>query len=120
MNLNQVCCAALLAALIGTSSASQNHGSGLVSKKGNVAPAAFDIVHTRITTQGNTAVFLMALSDKAGESKPAATGKLAGSDVFSYVWPTTIDTYAVGFEGKAGILALAVTAHPDFDDTPPV
>ena len=45
-------------------------------------------------------------------------GKLAGSDVFSYVWPTTIDPYEVGFEKGAGILAMAVTAHPDFDDTP--
>ena len=118
MTIKQICCAALVAAFIGTSSASGDHGSGLVAEKGNASPAAFDIVRTRITTQGNTAVFLMALSDKAGQSKPAVTGKLAGSDVFSYVWPTTIDTYAVGFEGKAGILALAVTAHPDFDDTP--
>jgi hypothetical protein len=38
--------------------------------------------------------------------------------VFSYVWPTNIDAYEVGFERNAGILALAVTAHPDFDDTP--
>jgi hypothetical protein len=38
--------------------------------------------------------------------------------VFSYVWPTTIDPYEVGFERGAGILALAVTSHPDFDDTP--
>jgi hypothetical protein len=28
------------------------------------------------------------------------------------------DGYEVGFDSKAGILALAVTAHPDFDDTP--
>ncbi len=60
----------------------------------------------------------MAVSGKAGESRPAKAGKLAGSDVFSYVWPTTIDPYEFGFERGAGILALAVTAHPDFDDTP--
>ena len=60
----------------------------------------------------------MAASGKAGASRPAATGKLAGSQVFSYVWPTTLDPAIVGFEPKAGILAFAVTAHPDFDDTP--
>ena len=36
----------------------------------------------------------------------------------SYVWPTTLDPSAVGFEAGQGILALAVTSHPDFDDTP--
>ena len=60
----------------------------------------------------------MAVSGKAGKSKPAVTGKLAGTEIFSYVWPTTIDPYEVGFEHKAGILALAVTSHPDLDDTP--
>ena len=63
-------------------------------------------------------MFHMAVSAQAGQSKPGATGGLVGSDVFSYVWPTTIDSYEVGFEHEAGILALAVTAHPDFDDTP--
>ncbi|MFW5927024.1 MAG: hypothetical protein ACOCSR_03145 [Wenzhouxiangella sp.] len=60
----------------------------------------------------------MAVSDQAGSSRPAPSGELAGSEVFSYVWPTSIDTWEVGFERDAGILALAVTAHPDFDDTP--
>ncbi|MEH6358716.1 MAG: hypothetical protein V7745_06980 [Pseudomonadales bacterium] len=110
--------AVLAAGLSGCVMAGGGHNDGLASAKGDVALSAFDIVHTRISTQGNTAVFHMAVSDKAGESKPAATGKLAGSDVFSYVWPTSIDSYEVGFEGKAGILALAVTSHPDFDDTP--
>ena len=86
--------------------------------KGGVALSSFDIVHTRISTEGNSAVFHMEVSAKAGQSKPAAIGQLAGSDVFSYVWPTTIDSYEAGFERQAGILALAVTAHPDFDDTP--
>lgn len=80
--------------------------------------AAFDIVHTEITTDKNVATFRMSVSGKAGQSKPAPSGKLAGSDVFSYVWPTSIDPYEVGFEHDAGILALAVTTHPDFDDTP--
>lgn len=80
--------------------------------------APFDIVHARITTQGRAATFHMAVSGQAEASTPAPSGKLAGSQVFAYVWPTSIAPEAVGFEPAAGILALAVTAHPDFDDTP--
>lgn len=94
------------------------HSGGIATAPKASVAAPFDIVHTRITTDGNAAVFHMAASGKAGASRPAATGKLAGSQVFSYVWPTTLDPAIVGFEPKAGILAFAVTAHPDFDDTP--
>jgi hypothetical protein len=38
--------------------------------------------------------------------------------VDAYVWPTKLDPAAVGFAKGSGILALAITAHPDFDDTP--
>ncbi|HEC04763.1 MAG TPA: hypothetical protein ENI84_01015 [Thiothrix sp.] len=94
------------------------HKAGIASQEDEKVIAPFDIVHTKITTEGNVATFHMAVSGKSGENKPTATGKLAGSNVFSYVWPTSLDSYDVGFEKKAGILALAVTAHPDFDDTP--
>lgn len=91
---------------------------GVRSQPAKAVTAAFDIFHTKISTEGNTAVFHIAVSGKAGASKPARTGKLAGSKVFSYVWPTTLDPATVGFEAKSGILAFAVTSHPDFDDTP--
>lgn len=94
------------------------HKNGLHNLPTKAVNAAFDIVQTKISTDGNMAIFHVAVSGKAGSSKPTPTGKLAGSTVFSYVWPTTIDPYAVGFESKSGILAFAVTAHPDFDDTP--
>ena len=71
-----------------------------------------------ITTEGNTAIFHIAVAGKAGTSTPVKSGKLAGSTVFSYVWPTSIDPSVVGFDEKSGILAFAVTSHPDFDDTP--
>ncbi|MCW5568544.1 MAG: hypothetical protein KIS84_09970 [Dokdonella sp.] len=108
-----------LAALAGGASAHQDsHTGGIASKAVDTVKAPFDIVHTRIRTEGNTAVFHMAVSGRAGASRPAKSGKLAGSSVFSYVWPTSLDPAVVGFEAKAGILAFAVTAHPDFDDTP--
>lgn len=94
------------------------HTGGIQPASNSAVAADFDIVHAKITTEGNIATFHMAVSGKAGQTKPSATGKLAGSDVFSYVWPTTIDPYEVGFERGAGILAMAITSHPDFDDTP--
>jgi hypothetical protein len=108
--------AALLAAL-GAHAHTSHHGGIATAPKAGV-DAAFDIVHTKIATEGNAAVFHIAVSGKAGASKPAKAGQLAGSTVFSYVWPTTIDPYVAGFEHDAGILAFAVTSHPDFDDTP--
>lgn len=95
-----------------------DHKGGIRSQSTKAVVPAFDILRTRISTEGNTAVFHIAVSGKAGASKPARTGKLAGSKVFSYVWPTTLDPETVGFEAKSGILAFAVTSHPDFDDTP--
>lgn len=116
---------AVLAALVsgafaGHASAhgAEPHSGGIKSTTGEAVLAEFDIVHTRIRTEGRMAVFHMAVSGTAGAARPTATGGLAGSPVFSYVWPTTIDPYEVGFEAGAGILALAVTSHPDFDDTP--
>jgi len=94
------------------------HTGGIQTPPSRTVTPAFDIVHTKITTAGNVATFHIAVSGKAGSSRPAKTGKLAGSNVFSYVWPTTIDPSAIGFDKGAGILAFAVTSHPDFDDTP--
>ena len=91
---------------------------GLTALAGGGIPAAFDIVHAEIRTTGNVATFRMAVSGQAGTTTPEATGRFAGSEAFSYVWPTSIDPWEVGFDKGAGILALAVTAHPDFDDTP--
>lgn len=94
------------------------HGGGIQPAANKAVNAPFDIVHANITTSGNVATFHVAVSGKAGASTPARSGALGGSTVYSYVWPTTLDPSAVGFEAGSGILALAVTAHPDFDDTP--
>ncbi len=94
------------------------HSGGIAAKAAKSTQADFDIIHAKVTRSGNVATFHMAVSGKAGKSRPTATGTLAGSRVFSYVWPTSLDPYEVGFERGSGILALAVTAHPDFDDTP--
>jgi hypothetical protein len=81
-------------------------------------PAAFDITGASASTDGRLATFMMEVAGEAGSVKPEATGKLHGAKVAAYVWPTGLDPSVVGFAKKSGILALAVTAHPDFDDTP--
>ena len=54
----------------------------------------------------------------AGESKPEETGQLDGAGVIGYVFPTSLSPSEAGFGNAEGILAVAVTSHIDFDDTP--
>lgn len=79
---------------------------------------AFDILSARVLRSEDGLSFAMTLAGTAGSAAPDPTGALAGAPVWSYVWPTSLDPATVGFEGGTGILALAATAHPDFDDTP--
>ncbi len=92
--------------------------AGIQTTSGNAKLAAFDIVQANIQASDKWLTFVMSVSKKAGKTTPTSTGKLAGSDVFSYVWPTKIDSSTVGFEADQGILSMAITSHPDFDDTP--
>lgn len=78
--------------------------------------ASFDIVETTIQTKGDSAIFSTRVRGEAGKDKPDATGKFEGSSVYAYVWPTSLDSGAAGFDKGQGIVALAVTFHPDFDD----
>lgn len=78
----------------------------------------FDILAAHAHRDGNTVTFHMTTNGAAGETLPEAAGTLGGAPVLSYVWPTSLDPASVGFEGGTGILAMAATSHPDFDDTP--
>jgi hypothetical protein len=122
MNTNRLIHIATLAAPLTSplALAGDHHGGGIQAKPDSTGAikASFDIVHAKVTSQNNVATFHMAVAKQAGANKPLPTGKLASSNVFSYVWPTSLNSGVVGFEDNAGILALAVTAHPDFDDTP--
>ncbi|MBU2582707.1 MAG: hypothetical protein KJ622_13420 [Alphaproteobacteria bacterium] len=90
----------------------------ITAKPDAKVPPAFDIVGAKATTDGRLATFIMEVTGKAGSQKPKKVGKLQGSKVDAYVWPTKLDPAVVGFDKGSGILALAITAHPDFDDTP--
>ncbi len=111
---------ALIAAALMLIAPTATRADPIAAKAGNISQAEFDIVAAEILQTGGALTFKIAVSGKAGASKPAASGKLAGSSVYSYVWPTSLNSSAVGFDADQGILALAVTAHPDFDDTPAV
>lgn len=54
----------------------------------------------------------------AGKTTPTPAGQLNGAPVLGYVFPTTLKPTDVGFNDTEGIVALALTSHPDFDDTP--
>src|SRR6218665_2799590 len=55
---------------------------------------------------------------KAGNTVPKPVGQLNGAPVLGYVFPTTLKPVDVGFNQTDGIVALALTSHPDFDDSP--
>src|SRR5690606_10776306 len=57
----------------------RTHSGGISVDASEAVRADFDIVHAKISTRGNIATFHMAVSGKAGQSRPAATGQLAGS-----------------------------------------
>ncbi len=96
------------------------HGAdGIAAPRGNAAMADYDIVRAGIAIERDQAIFRIEVAGQAGATRPAETGRFAGSDVHAYVWPTTLDSAVAGFDPRQGILALAVTFHPDFDDGAP-
>lgn len=95
------------------------HQDGAIKSPADDAKtASFDILAAHAHRNGRTVTFHMTTNGIAGADTPEPAGELAGAPVLSYVWPTSLDPATVGFEGKTGILALAATSHPDFDDTP--
>ncbi len=89
---------------------------GIRPKPSEGIHAAFDIIETHIVTKGDRAIFTTRVRGQAGSEKPKSTGTFEGAGVYAYVWPTSLNSSAVGFEKDQGIVALAVTFHPDFDD----
>ncbi len=63
-------------------------------------------------------VFEINVKGTAGRTVPSARGSLNGAPVLGYVMPTNLHPTDVGFAEVDGIVALAITSHPDFDDTP--
>lgn len=63
-------------------------------------------------------VFEQTVTGTAGATRPEPNGGMDGAPVLAYVFPTSLSPEDVGFAPGDGVVALAATAHPDFDDTP--
>lgn len=109
--------ASVLLAAASPATGDGDHGAITAAASPGVV-ATFDILAAEVRRDGRTFTFRMTTAGPAGAETPRALGALAGAPVHAYVWPTSLDPSAVGFEGGTGILALAATSHPDFDDTP--
>lgn len=81
-----------------------------------------DLVIEKVSVNYNSElellVFSMWVKGQAGHTMPKAVGQLSGAPVLGYVFPTNLKSTDVGFSEVDGVVALALTSHPDFDDTP--
>ncbi|MEL6916717.1 MAG: hypothetical protein AAFO99_03200 [Bacteroidota bacterium] len=101
---------------------------GFVSCKGqdtNESPSFKDSKNLKITAttvehdvELQQLIFSIEVEGKAGQSIPDKLGQMDGAPVLGYVFPTNLASGDVGFSKTEGIVALALTSHPDFDDTP--
>lgn len=82
--------------------------------------ADFDILKTSVKHHSTLGVTVWSITVKgiAGKTVPNKKGSLDGAPVLGYVFPTSLKPTDVGFNQTDGIVALALTSHPDFDDTP--
>ena len=79
----------------------------------------FDLEDASATLgQNSTVVFQQIVKGIAGGTQPQSFGQLDGAAVLGHVFPTTLNSSDIGFDADQGIVALAITIHPDFDDTP--
>ena len=112
----------ILAAGPALADGSHNHAihqkGAVVSPADETKVAAFDILAAHVHRKGNTVTFHMTTVGIAGAEGPEPVGAVGGAPTHAYVWPTSLDPSTVGFEEKAGILAMVAAIHPDFDDTP--
>jgi len=85
-------------------------------------PPAFndnlDIEGTSATLINGTIVFEQVVKGQAAGTVVPVHNSLNGAAVLANVFPTTLNSSDIGFDADQGTVALAVTRHPDFDDTP--
>lgn len=77
---------------------------------------------TKVTVVHNSeiasTIWEIKVKGSAGKTTPTPVGQMNGAPVLGYVIPTSLKPTDVGFNQTDGIVALALTSHPDFDDTP--
>lgn len=91
-----------------------------MAQKGPYDNDDFQIAGVEVTHKEDLGLTLWEIRVKgtAGRTVPEPAGQLDGAPVLGYVFPTSLKPTDVGFGDTEGILALALTSHPDFDDTP--
>ena len=79
----------------------------------------FKIKEVSVTHEANLGITIweIRVNGSAGKTTPTKVGQLDGAPVLGYVFPTSLKPTDVGFNQTDGIVALALTSHPDFDDT---
>jgi len=80
----------------------------------------FKINEVSVTHKSDLGVTIweITVNGTAGKTTPTKVGQLDGAPVLGYVFPTSLKPTDVGFNKTDGIVTLALTSHPDFDDTP--
>jgi len=63
-------------------------------------------------------VLSIKVKGKAGATTPDSLGKMDGAGIVSYLFLTDLKSEDIGFGKTDGIVALALTSHPDFDLSP--
>jgi len=90
------------------------------AQKGKYKNDDFSIkeVSVKHNTELKQTIWEIIVKGTAGKTTPTKLGQLNGAPVLGYVVPTSLKPTDVGFNQTDGIVALALTSHPDFDDTP--
>ncbi|MCF2876474.1 MULTISPECIES: hypothetical protein [unclassified Tenacibaculum] len=90
------------------------------AQKSNYNNNDFAIKNVNVTQHSDLGITVWEISvnGTAGKTVPIKNGQLDGAPVLGYVFPTSLKPTDVGFNQTDGIVALALTSHPDFDDTP--
>lgn len=90
------------------------------AQKNNYNNDDFSIQNVKVqhNTDLGLTIWEIGVKGTAGKTIPDKVGQLDGAPVLGYVFPTSLKPTDVGFDQTEGIVALALTSHPDFDDTP--
>lgn len=97
-----------------------NGSSNSFADSGAFDTPAMQLVDAQVSYHAglDSVIFELEVSGDAASLIPTPAGAVDGAPVLGYVFPTTLAPSEVGFSGASGTVALAVTSHPDFDDTP--
>ena len=109
-----------LAGLSGCNSYSNNTFNAPILPGESYMGDTFDIDSAEIKYEAALDAYLFSLETKSDVAsiKPVPIGQVNGAPVLGYVFVTSLLPADIGYSDVEGTVALAVTSHPDFDDTP--